>query len=149
MRRIIWVPVSLLALLFTLSPRAEAQWVMVARAASKRVQQMRQTNAKGDGFEVATVILEAPAGKVYDTAVAQLRKHAELTIVKTDTGTHTIQFTKGDRTATMVASSLGPKVTQLMIGANVVAGEPSSAWQVVDGVMTICEQMKVQCTIEK
>ncbi len=128
---------------------AEAQWVMVARSASKRVQQMRQTDAKGDGFELATVILEAPANKVYDTAVAELRKHADLKIVKTDASSHTIQFKKGDRAATLVANSLGPKATQLMIGANVTAGEPSSAWQVADGVMTVCRQMNVECTLNK
>lgn len=128
---------------------AEAQWVMVARSASKRVQQMRQTDSKGDGFELATVILEAPANKVYETAVAELRKHSDLRIVKTDASSNTIQFKKGERAATLVANSLGPKATQLMIGANVNAGEPNSAWQVADGVMTICHQMKVQCTLQK
>ena len=133
-------------MLSTLAPLAEAQWVMVARAASKRIQKMKQTDAKGNGFEVATVILEAPANKVYDTAIAQLKMHPDLTIVKTDADTHTIQFAKGELAATMVADSLGPKTTQLMIGANVIAGQPSSAWTVADGVMTVCQRMNVECT---
>jgi len=59
---------------------AEAQWVMVARAVSGRIQQMTNKPSNGAGYDVATVILEANADKVYETAVNSLQSHAEITI---------------------------------------------------------------------
>ena len=140
--------VSLLLLLIGV-PIAEAQWVMVAHAASRRIREMQQRNEQGNGFDVATVILEAPSDKVYETAISELRKHPDVTIDKTEADSHTIQFSKGERTGSMMANSLGPKATELVIAANVSAGQPKSAWQVADGVITVCQQMHVECTRQK
>ncbi len=53
---------------------AQAQWVMVARAASGRIQRMEQQRTANDsGYDVASVILEAKADKVYDTALNALQ----------------------------------------------------------------------------
>lgn len=149
MKKVIKLIFALAILLVMASSFAEAQWVMVARAASKHIRQMKQTDANGNGFDVATVILEAPANKVYETAIREIHKHSDLTIVKTDADSHTIQFSKGDLSASMMANSLGPKATELVIAASVKAGEPSSTWKVVDGVIVVCQQMKVECTLQK
>jgi hypothetical protein len=63
---------------------ASAQWVMVARAVSGRVQQMSHKPANGPGYDVATVVLEAKADKVYATALRSLKAHPGLTVTKSD-----------------------------------------------------------------
>ena len=67
-------------------PTAQAQWVMVARAASGRIQRMEQQRTANDsGYDVASVILEAKADKVYETALNALKAHADkVTVTSTD-----------------------------------------------------------------
>ena len=62
-----WIAIAILVVLA--SPMLEAQWVMVARAASKRVRTMKQTDENGNGYDIATVLLEAPVEKVFETAI--------------------------------------------------------------------------------
>ena len=45
---------------------------------------MRPQDGKGGGYDAATVILDADAGKVYDTALELLRTNGELTLLKKD-----------------------------------------------------------------
>ena len=64
---------------------AQAQWVAVAHAVSGRIQQMQQKNANGPGgYDVATVVIEANAQKVYETALQRLQAHSAE--VKVDRG---------------------------------------------------------------
>jgi hypothetical protein len=135
---------SLMCLLF--SSVANAQWVMVARAASKRIQKMQQTNSSGGGFEVATVLLEAHADKVYETALAEIKQHPELTVTAASGATRRIDFTSGGDTASMMANSLGPDVTELVVAATAVSNQ-ANAWKVVNGILKVCERMKVSCEV--
>ena len=49
---------------------AEAQWVFVARKAAQRIHHMREEGQGGQpGYDFASVILEAPADKVYAVAL--------------------------------------------------------------------------------
>jgi hypothetical protein len=121
---------------------------MVARAASARIQHMTQKPATGQGFEVATVMIEAPSDRVYATALAMLQKHADIEINNTDAKNQKIDFSKGEQHGTFQATSMAPNVTQLMIGVSIPQGMPSNTYQVVDGVMRVCTEMKVQCTVE-
>jgi hypothetical protein len=149
MRRAIICLMELTILALLVSPPAAAQWVMVARAASKRIRQARQSNSSGSGFELATVLLEAPATKVYDTALHELQQHPELKLTVTDAVNHQIDFTNGSQSATLIANSLGPKASELVVATTTSSDAKSSNWQVVNGVMKICTQMNVECTIEK
>ena len=127
---------------------AQAQWVLVARSASKRIQQITQKPATGQGFDVATVMIEAPSAKVYETALAMLQEHADIQINHTDAKKQKIEFSRGEQHGTFQATSMAPKVTQFMIGVSLPPGMPSNTYQVVDGVMKVCAEMKVQCTAE-
>src|SRR5215471_4183063 len=140
-----WTVICLL--LGIASPLVQAQWVMVARAASKRVRTMKQTDENGNGYDVATVLLEAPAEKVFETALTDISKHEGIKITKVDAPNHTIQFTNGKQSASMMATSLGPKATDLMVATTVTADHTSATWQVVDGVMKVCKQMNVECKV--
>ena len=126
---------------------AQAQWVMVARAVSGRIQHMSNQGSNGSGYDVATVVLMANADKVYETALTSLKtNHPDITITSNDAKSHEIKFSKGDQVASMQATSLGDKLTQLVVASNAV-GQPDATSMVVQGVMKVCDQMHVVCTL--
>jgi len=129
----------------------QAQWVMVARAVSGRIQRMeQQQTATNGGYEVATVILEAKADKVYETALSALQAHSDkVTVTSSDAKKMMIKFTDGQQIASLQATSLGPKVTQLMIASNAVEKGQSGTSIVLQGVLKVCKDMNVTCTVEQ
>ncbi len=129
----------------------QAQWVMVARAASGRIQRMQQQRTANDsGYDVASVILEAKADKVYETALSALKAHADkVTVTSSDATKMMVKFTDGKQTASLQATSLGPKVTQLMIASNALENGQSGTSIVLQGVMKVCKEMNVTCTVEQ
>ena len=91
-------------MLFT-AVAAQAQWVMVAKAVSGRVQRMSNNSSNGAGYDVATVVLMANADKVYQTALTSLKtNHPEVTITSSDARKHEIKFSKGAQIASMQAT---------------------------------------------
>jgi hypothetical protein len=124
---------------------AQAQWVMVARTVSGQVQHLSQKKANGVGYDVATVVLEAQADKVYTTAIDALKSHPEIAVIKSDPKKRKIEFTNGRQDASLQAISLGPKVTQLLIASTVSPEQASATSMVVQGVMRVCKQMNVDC----
>ena len=132
-------------------PAAQAQWVMVARAVSGRIQRMeQQRTANNGGYDVASVILEAQADKVYDTALKTLQQHSDkVTVTSSDAKKMIIKFTDGQQNAALQATSLGPKVTQLMIASNAMENGQSGTSIVLQGVMKVCKEMNVTCTVEQ
>jgi len=127
---------------------AEAQWVMVARAVSGRIQQMSNKPSDGPGYDVATVVLAANADKVYQTAVKSLQARTDITITGNDARKREVMFAKGAQVASMQATPLGDKLTQLVIASNLTEAQPSSASLVVQGVLRVCKEMNVVCTLE-
>ncbi len=126
----------------------QAQWVMVARAVAGRVEQMSDRSKDGSGFDVATVVLEANADKVYQTAIKNLSAHTDLKITKQDEKKRMVQFTNGTQVASLQATPLGDKITQLVIASNLPPAQPSAASMVVEGVLHVCKEMNVECTLE-
>jgi hypothetical protein len=135
------------AVIMMFSMAAQAQWVAVARAVSGRVQQMSNKSSNGAGYDVATVVLMANADKVYQTALTMLKtNHPEITITSSDAKKHEIKFAKGVQVASMQATSLGDKLTQLVVASSLNPGQDATPL-VVDGVMKVCKQMNVVCTL--
>jgi len=128
---------------------AQAQWVAVARAVSGRVHQMSDRSKDGSGFDVATVVLEANADKVYQTALKNLSARTDLKITGKDERRRIVQFTNGLQVASMQATALGDKLTQLVVASNLLPGQPSSTSLVVQGVLKVCKEMDVECTLEE
>lgn len=143
---------SIAALIFLLATAviSEAQWVIVARAVSGRIQQMQQQNENGKGgYDVATVVIEAPAQKVYQTAVQRLQAHAnQVKVTKEDAKKRTVAFTDGTRTASLQANSLGDKLTQLVVASTLDPAQPSATSLVVKSIQQVCTELKVECTLE-
>jgi hypothetical protein len=145
-RKTMTIAVVLLAL-FAGAITAQAQWVMVARAVAGRVQQMSDRSKDGSGFEVATVVLEANADKVYQTAIKNLSARTDLKITQQDEKKRMVQFTNGTQVASLQATPLGDKITQLVIASNLMPA-PGTNSMVVDGVLKVCKEMNVDCTLE-
>ena len=118
---------------------------MVARAVSGQVQRMTNKSGNGAGYDVATVVLMANADKVYETALKSIQAHSDVTINSNDAKKREIKFSKGDQIASMQATPLGDKLTQLVVASNLV-GAPDATSLVVQGVMRVCDQMKIVCT---
>ena len=129
---------------------AQAQWVAVARAVSGRIQQMTQKNANGSGgFDVATVVIEAPADKVYQTALQRVQAHsAQIKLLKQDAQKRELAFTDGQQTASLQANPLGDKLTQLVVASTLEINEPSATSLVVKSIQNVCTELKVECTLQ-
>ena len=130
------------------STTANAQWVMVARAASGRIQQMSHKSANGNGYDIATVVLEANADKVYSTALAGLKAHENIKITKNNDKKRQIEFTNGAQYASLQATPLGDKLSQLMIASNLADDQTSATSLVLQAVLKVCKEMNVNCTVE-
>jgi hypothetical protein len=104
---------------------------------------------KGDqpGFDVATVILNADATKVYTTAVGLLRKNTVVHITAEDAAARTVQFSNGQRSAGITVTDLGTRLSQLLIASTTLPGQESATTRVVDGVLRVCQEMKVTCSV--
>ena len=141
---------ALVALFFILAVACEAQWVAVAHAVSGRIQQMQQKNENGSGgYDVAVVIIEAQAQKVYDTALQRIQAHADqVKIIKQDARKRTVAFTNGTQTASLQANSLGEKITQLMVASTLDPTQQSATSLVVKSIQQVCTELKVECTLE-
>ncbi len=138
---------TMLALLFS-GAAAQAQWVMVARAVSGQVQRMSNKSSNGSGYDVATVVLLANADKVYQTALTSLKtNHPDIIINSSDAKKREIKFSKGEQVASLQATPLGDKITQLVIASNLTGTQADATPMVVEGVMKVCKQMNVVCTM--
>ena len=126
---------------------AQAQWVAVARAVAGRVQQMSDRSRDGGGYDVATVVLEANADKVYEMAVKNLSARTDVKITSKNARTRIVQFTNGVQVAGMQATPLGEKLTQLVIASNLTGTQPDATSLVVQGVLKVCKEMNVDCTL--
>lgn len=129
---------------------AQAQWVAVARAVSGRIQQMQQKGADGKGgYDVATVVIEAPAQKVYETAIQRLQAHStEVKILKQDAKKREVTFSNGVQNAGLQANALGEKLTQLVVASTLDAAQPSATSLVVKSIQNVCTELKVECTLQ-
>ena len=129
---------------------AQAQWVFLARKAAQRIHHMTVENEQAGGprREFVTVILEAPADRVYEAVLNTVRANPNLRLVMNDPGQRRLQVAEGDRLGTVNVAELNDGVAQLMIAGASPANEPPEASRVIATVKRICEEMKKQCTVE-
>ena len=141
---------SLAVILVLMAIASQAQWVAVAHAASGRIQQMRQKNANGPGgFDVATVVIEANAQKVYETAIQRLQAHSgEVKVIDQNARKRVVAFTNGTQTASLQANPMSDKITQLVVASTLDPAQPSATSLVVKSIQNVCTELKVECTLE-
>ena len=126
---------------------AQAQWVMVARAVAGRIERMTNKPSNGSGYDVATVVLEANASKVYQTALQIMETLPDITVTSKDAHKLEIKFSKGNQVASLQATSLGDNVSQLVVASSLNGDSDDGTAIVVQGIMKVCEQMNVVCTL--
>jgi len=137
-------------LLLTASGLAAAQWVFLARQAIGRVEQMQQASAQAAGgsgasYDVAAVIVEVPAAKVFDTVKNLLAKNTELRVTKTDDARRSVEFTDGRQIGGIQVHVLGDNLAQLMV-STAHPGIPASATStIVERVLDVCRELGVSC----
>jgi hypothetical protein len=127
---------------------ADAQWVFVARKAAQRIHHMTEGQGEGrSGYDFASVVLEAPADRVFAVALDHARKNKAVRILSVEPTGRRLQVAEGDRTATLNVVELNDQVSQLLIAGMAKPGEGPTASRVVAAVMHICAEMKKTCEL--
>jgi hypothetical protein len=135
-----------LAAMILLSGVASAQYVFLARKALGAVN--RLTN-HDQGYDVATVLLNADAEKVYRTALKLVSENPKLHLAKRDDSSRTIEFSDGQQVATLRSIFLQADTTQLMVVCSTDQGKAASPSPVVESILRVCRQMNVACELAK
>jgi hypothetical protein len=140
----------LLALSFLPVDTADAQWVTLGRKALGKMQQFtsERKDSKQPGFDVATVLIEARADKVYGKAIALLQDNKEMEITRRDDKARSIEFNNGKVWAGLQANPLEANLCQLVVVSNGPSGPSDSASVVLNSILRICQEMGVPCQTE-
>jgi hypothetical protein len=134
---------------------AEAQWIFVAHRAMNRIQQVTQdqdaSQSQGQAparvTQVATVILDVPAKRVYDVASNATQNNQNVTVVSNDPASMTIKVKEADQSATLTVSALNKNVSQLMIVGSAPAGQNPQTSRIVNAAMNLCNDMGKKCEL--
>ena len=124
--------------------------IFLARRVIGRVESMSQQSpqANGASYDSAAVMLEAPAQKVFATAVESLRRAKDqgIAVTTVDESQLLVQFTNGQQIAGMKVSALGDKLTHMLITSAHSGAQPNAAALVSDAVLRVCRTMQVSCS---
>jgi hypothetical protein len=129
---------------------AAAQWIFLARQAIGRVEQMQQASAQAAGgagasYDVAAVIVEVPAAKVFDTVKSMLAKNTEVRVTKTDDARRSVEFTDGRQIGGIQVSVLGDTLAQLMVSTAHPGVPTSTTSTIVERILGVCKELGVSC----
>ena len=129
------------------SETANAQWAFVARHVIGRINQMTQDDSNGKpAFQFATVIMDAPAIKVYSTAVNVISQNQAITIVSQDSQNLKLKLSEGQKSTLLNVVPLSDKSSEIMISATASPpGQDPSTSVVVDSILKICKQLNKVC----
>lgn len=137
--------VSLLAATLLVTSVAEAQWVLLARRAVGRIEQMSQSTPGSSAvYDTSAVIIDAPADKVYNVVAQRIRGAQGLTVTRSDEAQKSLEFTNGTQTASVRVSVLGDNLAHLMVSA-ASSTAPSPMASIVDHILAACRELKVEC----
>ena len=125
---------------------AQAQWVMVARHAIGKVEQISQSQPNGASYDAAAVMIEAPANKVYAAVVNGVRKREGIRVTGEDAPARSIQFTNGTQIAGIKVSVLGDNLSHLLVSSAHTGPDSNAAAMVSDSILRVCKEMNVECS---
>jgi hypothetical protein len=145
-----WRSLCIGVVLLGLSGVAAAQWVFLARQAIGRVEQMQQSSSQAAGgagasYDVATVIIEVPPAKVFDTVKSMLGKSTEVRVTRTDEARRSVEFTDGRQIGGIQVSQLGDNLAQLMVSTAHPGIATSTSSTIVERVLNVCRELGVSC----
>lgn len=138
-----------LTVFLVLSGIADAQMVFLGRKALGKVRQLtgEMKGSQQPGYDVATVLLEARAEKVYSTAINVMEANKNWTITQRNDQSRSLEFSDGMRTAGVQVSSLDEHLTQLLIVSAVTSPKTNTTSFVLNGVLRVCKEMGVHCQL--
>ena len=139
--------VKILLLSFLFTEMAQAQLIFAARHVIGRINEMTQQDSSGNTVsQFATVIIDAPANKVYATAVNTASQNTALTIVSQDSQNMKLNVTEGVNNASISVVPLSNSSSEIMITATVAAQNQNPGVSVaVNSIMKICNQLNKVC----
>lgn len=127
---------------------AGAPWVMVGRRAIGRIDHMTQSETNGGpGYDVATVVLKADPDKVYATALKAVQASTQVRLTVQDAQQRRLEFTDGTQTAGLRVSAVDGQLAQLLVTSVRLPNQTSATSLVLNGVMRVCRDMGVECTL--
>ena len=131
------------------SEAAYSQWVFVARHAIGRIEQVTQNQPSSSQppTEVVTVILDAPAQRVFNTALNTIQKNQNVNLVDANQQKMTVKISQDDQIATLSIQSLSENTAQLIIVGTAVPGQSPQTTRIVDGVMRLCGELQKSCQL--
>jgi hypothetical protein len=129
--------------------QAYTPWGLLASRVIGHVKQLSQKPKQDQpGFDVATVILNANATRVYTTAVSLLRRNQTVHIVAEDPRGRTVEFSDGTRSASITVSDLGTRLSQILVASATKPGENPATPRIAQGILNVCHAMKVTCSAQ-
>lgn len=141
------VAASVLAVAFPVAP-VDAQAVFVARKVIGKVHHLAESQQTGrPGYDVATVLLDVPADRLFGFALERARHNRSVRIVMQDPAARRFEITEGDRTATLTVIPITDQVSHLVIAGTAGRSEASTTSLVVGAVMRICKEMGKECSL--
>src|SRR5436190_11015422 len=94
----------------------DAQAVFVARKVIGKVHHMAESQQTGrPGYDVATVLLDVPADRLFGFALERARHNGSVRIVMQDPAARRFEIAAGDRTATITVIAITDQVSHLVI----------------------------------
>lgn len=147
---------SLVILGAALPLTAEAQWIFVAHRAMNRIQQVTQDQDASQTpgaqvpqrvTQVATVILDVSAKRVYEVATNTTKNNPKVTVVSNDPASMTIRLKENDQSATLTVTALNKNIAQLMIVGSAPAGENPQTTRIVNAAVKLCNDMGKKCEV--
>jgi hypothetical protein len=125
---------------------AEAQWVLLARRAIGRIEQVSQPTPGGAvTVDTSTVIVDAPADKVYARLARSIRDSQRVKVSGDDAASMAMQFTDGVDMASVKVSVLGDGLAQLVVSATNHGAQPAPMAAIVDRIIAVCGEIGVEC----
>ena len=132
----------------TISEIVFAQWVFVARHAIGRIEQVTQNQSSNQPpTEMVTVILDAPAQRVFEVAINTIQKNQNVNLSNIDQQKMTLKISQDDQIATLSIKPLSDDSAQLMIIGTAVPGQTPQTTRIVDGVMRLCGELGKECKL--
>ncbi|MCE7528218.1 hypothetical protein [Polynucleobacter sp. IMCC 30228] len=135
--------------LFLVSEPVSAQWIFAAKHIEGRINQLTQDDQNGKPTaQMATVVLNAPASKVYATAINLAKQNQAITIVSQDASTLKLKVSENNKSITLKVVPLSDQSAEIMISASAPAdGDASSTSTAAASILKICAQMNKKCSL--
>ena len=130
---------------------AQAQTGLIIRAALGVVKHLTSSkdssNGKVQRQEVASVLLEADADKVYATSLKVIKENNKLRIIASNEKSRTIDFTDGERDIVMRVSRFQDNIAQILVSAVSTSEKASNPSLVVNGILRVCQETNTHCSV--